>query len=60
LNDIDAIKIEKTNTAGADKPFCKLSDWAVVHYKSIVDGHVVEDSRTFDKGKPKVFKLGHF
>jgi len=43
-----------------DEQYCKLHDWAVVHYKAIVEGKVVENSRTYEGGKPRVFKLGHF
>lgn len=38
LNDIDRISIKKTTLGDADKPFCKMGDWAIVHYKAWVEG----------------------
>ena len=61
LNDIDAIKIQRSVLPDdKEKPFCKLNDWAVIHYKAIVDGKITEDSRTFETKKPRVFRLGRF
>ena len=61
LNDIDNVKIKKSVVSSwKDDPYCKLHDWAVVHYKAIVEGQVVENSRTYEGGKPRTFRLGHF
>ena len=59
LNDMQQIKIEKTKTV-TDKAFCKLHDWSTVHWRGYLNGEMVEDSRQYLDGKPKVFKLGHF
>jgi FKBP-type peptidyl-prolyl cis-trans isomerase len=53
------IKIEKT-VENKDKPFCKMNDWTTVHWRGYLNGALVEDSRQYMEGKPKVFKLGHF
>ena len=60
LNDIDQIVIKKTTLGDANKPYCKMGDWAVVHYKAFVEGKLTENSRTYEKGYPRVFRLGYF
>jgi len=61
LNDNENVKIKKTKLSNwKEDPYCKLHDWAVVHYKEVVEGQVVENSRTYEKGTPRVVRLGHF
>ena len=59
LNDMQQIKIETTKKV-TDKPYCHLHDWTTVHWKGYYNGQLVEDSRSYQEGKPKVFQLGHY
>lgn len=58
-NDMHRIKIDRTKKVETN-PFCARDDWTTVHYKAYRDDQLVEDSRTFEQGKPKVFRLGHY
>jgi hypothetical protein len=37
-----------------------MGDWAIVHYKAWVEGKLTENSRTYEKGNPRAFRLGYF
>ena len=52
--------IKKTTLGDQEKPYCKMGDWAVVHYKAFVEGKLTENSRTYEKGFPRVLRLGYF
>ena len=53
------IMIEKTHKDDS-APFCAMDDWTTVHYKAFNGDQLIEDSRTFEQGKPKIFRLGHY
>lgn len=58
-NDIGRIKIDRTKKVETNH-FCQMHDWTTVHWKAWKDEQLIEDSRTFEQGNPKVFQLGHF
>ena len=58
-NDMGRIKVERTKKEEANH-FCARDDWTTVHYKTYNEDQLIQDSRTFEQGKPKVFRLGHY